>query len=122
MHVQRRNGDGWMPPEGASDDHLHLMVQAMEAWFFADPESLASYFGNGFRRSSLSRRANIEDVPKAELASGLEAATGDTVKGRYSKGEHSFGILSRIDPAKVSMASPEHAGRFLNVLRRVCAK
>ncbi|MCC7341722.1 MAG: DUF4276 family protein [Bryobacterales bacterium] len=121
-HVQQRKGDGWAPPSGASGEHLHFMVQAMEAWFFADPDSLASYFGKGFRPAALSRRANIEDIPKSELESSLAAATKDTIKGPYSKGDHSFAILSRLDPAKVSTASPGHAGIFLDLLRSVCTK
>jgi hypothetical protein len=32
-HVRLRTGDGWQRPVGASPDQLHLMVQAMEAWF-----------------------------------------------------------------------------------------
>lgn len=121
-HVLQRAGDGWARPSGASDDSLHLMVQAMEAWFHADPDALATYFGKGFRSASLSRRSNIEEISKAELNRGLEQATRNTPKGRYSKGEHSFEILARIDPAKVSAASPSHAGRFLSTLRFACAK
>jgi hypothetical protein len=30
-HVRQRPGDQWTRPEGASEDHLHLMVQTMEA-------------------------------------------------------------------------------------------
>jgi hypothetical protein len=32
-HVKLRPGDGWDRPQNASDDQLHFMVQAMEAWF-----------------------------------------------------------------------------------------
>ena len=34
QHLKDR--DGWDRPDGADDDHIHLMVQCMEAWFLAD--------------------------------------------------------------------------------------
>ena len=39
-HVRLRSGDGWVRPEGASQDQIHLMVQTMEAWFHADKDAL----------------------------------------------------------------------------------
>ena len=55
-----------------------------------------------------------------EHFTGLQRATKDCQKGEYDKGQHSFQILARIDPAKVRMASSIHAERFLQVLDRVC--
>jgi hypothetical protein len=118
-HVGRRPGDGWERPQGASDDQIHLMVQAMEAWFHADRATLQAYYGQGFRTAALSQRPDIEDIPKADLFGGLQRATRDCQKGEYSKGEHSFQILARTDPARVRMSSP-FAERLLNVLARLC--
>jgi hypothetical protein len=81
------------------------MVQAMEAWFLADREELKEFYGRDFRSSALSPRRDIENIPKRDLYSGLQAATADCRKGEYSKGEHSFQILARIDPANVRAAS-----------------
>jgi hypothetical protein len=39
-HVRLRPGDGWSRPSGATEDQLHLMVQTMEAWFYADRDEL----------------------------------------------------------------------------------
>ena len=120
-HVRRRPGDGWQRPSGASQDQIHLMVQAMEAWFHADKAKVQEYFGQGFRLASLKSRTDIENIPKADLYDGMQMATRDCPKkGEYSKGQHSFEILALIDPAKVRTASP-HAERLLNVLDRVCA-
>ena len=119
-HVRRRPGDGWQRPSGASQDQIHLMVQAMEAWFHADKAKVQEYFGQGFRLASLKSRTDIENIPKADLYDGMQMATRDCRKGEYSKGQHSFEILALIDPAKVRTASP-HAERLLNVLDRVCA-
>jgi hypothetical protein len=118
-HVRLRTGDGWERPPGASDDHLHLMVQTMEAWFYGDLGALQAFYGRDFRESALSQRTDIEAIPKDELLSGLLAATKDCQKGRYSKGEHSFQILGKIDSVKVRAASPE-CERFLHTLEKLC--
>ena len=121
-HVRLRAGDGWQRPQGALQDQIHLMVEAMEAWFHADKEALQQYFGQGFRLTALRQQPDIDNIPKADLLSGMQMATRDCLKkGEYSKGQHSFEILARIDPAKVRASSPLHAGRLLNVLDRVCA-
>jgi len=117
-HVRLREGDGWERPAGASDDQIHFMVQTMEAWFHADKDELQSYYGQGFRPAALSQRLEVESIPKIDLFAGLKAATRSCIKGEYSKGEHSFQILARIDPARVRTSSP-HAARLLSVLDRI---
>ena len=118
-HVRRRPGDGWQRPDGASQDQIHLMVQAMEAWSHADKEKVQQYFGQGFRLASLKSRTDIENIPKADLYDGMQMATRGCRKGEYSKGQHSFEILALINPEKVKAASP-HAERLLNTLDRIC--
>ena len=114
-HLKDR--DGWDKPAGATNDHVHLMVQCMEAWFLADRPALAEYFGDGFSENSLPRRADVEKVSKQDLGRGLNAATRNSrPKGAYSKGRDSFAILVNLDPDKVADASP-HAKRFLEALR-----
>jgi hypothetical protein len=117
VHLKKR--DGWSRPEGANDDHAHLMVQAMEAWFHADKTALSIYYNQGFREGALRRNPHVEEIAKTDLFARLEAATRDCQTGQYSKGRHSFEILARIDPAKVRAASP-HAERFLSTLERLC--
>lgn len=119
-HVRLRPGDGWQRPQSASDDQIHFMVQAMEAWFHADKVTLQEYYGQGFRVAALSQRPDIENIPKADLFDGLGLATRDCQRGAYSKGEDSFKILARTDPAKVRAASQVHAERFLRALDRIC--
>ncbi len=120
-HVRLRADDGWQRPDGASEDQIHLMVQAMEAWFHADKQKVQEYFGQGCRLASLKSRQDVDNIPKADLFAGLQMATRDCPKkGEYSKGQHSFEILALIDPAKVRDASPVHAGRLFDVLDRIC--
>ena len=113
QHLQDR--DGWQRPPGATDGQCHLMVQMMESWFLADPDAVSAYYGQGFRAGSLPQNPRIEDVGKDDVLNRLEQATRDTNKGRYNKGKHSFDLLERLAPAKVTNASP-YAKRFIDAL------
>ena len=119
----RKSGDAPMllidsegPAPAKPDENFFYMVQAMEAWFHADRQALEGYFGGSFKSTALSARLNLEEIPKADLFEGLKRATRDCQKGEYSKGQHSFDILARIDPSKVAAVSP-HADRLLIALR-----
>jgi hypothetical protein len=117
-HVGQRTADQWPRPAGTADDQLQLMAQAMEAWLHADREALQAFYGQGFRPAALSSRAQVEMIPKADLFTGLRLATIGCQKGEYSKGEHSFQLLARIDPATVRLAAP-WCDRFLRALDRL---
>jgi hypothetical protein len=114
QHLQMR--DGWARPDGVTDSQCHLMVECMEAWFLADRNTLAGYFGQHFQESALPANPNVEAVPKVDVLDGLERATRQTRKGTYAKGKHSFSILGALDPAKVEAVAPS-AKRFLDTLR-----
>ncbi|WP_437618802.1 DUF4276 family protein [Sorangium sp. So ce1151] len=114
-HVLRREGDKWPRPEGVRDEQLHLMVQAMEAWLIADPEALAAYYKQGFRKDALPRQQNVEQVAKRDLFDALDRATRDAkTKGKYAK-SHGFELIGRVDPHRVRAAS-SHAARFFDTL------
>ena len=112
-HLKTR--DAWQRHDGASNIDCHLMVQVMETWFFADSTALERYFGNGFNIKSIPNRADIEEIPKADVESALDSSTKMTKKKGYSKGRDSFDILASIDPAKVAQKSP-WANRFITLL------
>lgn len=117
QHVQQRQGDQWQQPNGAKPEHLHFMVECMEAWFMADKDCLKAYFGQGFDADKLPRQTDIEKITKADLYAGLKKATENCkTKGCYGKGDHSFEILGKIDPQKVTTASP-YAERLLDHLK-----
>jgi hypothetical protein len=114
-HVHERKGDEWVRPEGTSEDQIHLMVQAMEAWLIADPDALETYYGQGFRRAALPGQKNVEQISKKDLSAALERATRDSkTKGAYRK-SHGFQLIGMIDPQKVRAAS-WHAARFFDAL------
>ena len=87
----------------------------MEAWFLADKNCLASFFGSGFKEKALPGQSFIEDIPKKDIENGLKMATRQCGKGAYHKGNHSFEILAGLNPEKVLAASP-HAKRLINTL------
>jgi len=100
-HLRNRPGDLWLRPVGATDDQCHLMAQAMEAWFFADPAALAEFYGGGFLLGALSNRQDVESIPKEEHIARLEAATRHTSKKSYHKFKHGPELLRRINPSLV---------------------
>ena len=110
-----RASDNWDRPSGASDGQRHLMVQTMESWFLADPETLEEYFGSGFQASSLPQNPNVEQIPKQDVLDRLSRAARNTPKSTYNKGVQSYEILEKLDPAKVRQAS-HYADRFIRAL------
>jgi hypothetical protein len=117
-HVKQRGGDDWEPPTGATDDHLHLMVQVMESWFLADRAALRIFYGAGFLESALPSPATpIESVGKDEVFATLKAATRPTkTKGEYGKGSHSFKVLATLNAQLICQCSPA-AARFFEAMR-----
>ena len=114
-HLRAR--DGW-DLSGVSEDHIHLMVQTMEAWIVADPEALADYYGQRFRRNTLPTRANLEEEPKVDCSGRLSEATRPTQKGGYQKIGHAADLLALISPDKVRNRCP-HAKIMFSVLSQL---
>ena len=102
----------------AHADSIFWMVEMMEAWFHADPDSLARFYGNGFRKGALRANPNVERIPKRDLESGLSAATRDSQKGDYFKHKTAHGpaLLGAVDPSLVCEKAP-HCGRLFNAVR-----
>lgn len=97
-HLRRQ--DRWDIPD-LPEDHCHFMVRTIEAWLVADPEALASFYGQGFRRSALPQQEDVEAVEKDDLMAKLSRAVRDTSKGTYKKIDHCAEILKRLDRQKV---------------------
>lgn len=114
-HLSAR--DHWRFP-ALNNHQIFLMVQAMEAWFLADREALAAFYGDGFLAGSLRGSAtHIEIIRKDDLEPCLKHASRPCEpKGEYRKVKHGFALLALINPAKVERASP-HAKSFNDFLR-----
>ena len=93
------------------------MVQVMETWLVADRNALAEYFGALFRENAFRQWPDLEDVSKRDVLDALTRATAGCPR-RYAKGNVSFELLERIDPARVEAACP-HAQALLRCLRTI---
>jgi hypothetical protein len=115
--LETQGPPGWVRPRGVADEHCHLMVQCMEAWFLADKSALEAFFGAGFSADRLPANLNVEAVSKLDVFSGLDRATREC-RRRYDKGENSFKVLARIDVRRLEVAA-SWAKRFIDTLRRL---
>ncbi len=115
-HLRQR--DTWQPPTGIDSKQVHLMVAVMEAWFLADKQALADYYGQEFHVNSLPQNPQVERIPKADIEHGLKQATRHTKKGPYHKTRHAPALLETIDPDLVKQSAP-HCQRLFEVLSAV---
>ncbi len=111
-HLARR--DRWDRPASAQDDQAQLMVTTMETWLLADRQKFIAYFP-GINRNTLPADSDLESRSKQDVADALRNATQSSSKGRYHKGNHSFYLLSEVDPAVLRRRLP-HFLRFLEAL------
>lgn len=114
-HLLKRREDQWANP-GVSDEHCHLMIQAMEAWLVADCEKLAEYYGQGFQASAIPNPRSVEEIDKSRLADALNRATRKTKKRRYHKIRHAPEILGRIRADVVRKRAPSCDRLFITLL------
>lgn len=100
---------------GVSEDRLHLMVEMMESWYFADVVKLEEYYGANFQTNSIPPTNDVETIAKSRIDSSLKDATRHTAKGRYKKIPHGPKILGVLDSSKVR-GRAKHCDRFLSAL------
>jgi len=100
---------------GKDDNHCHLMVQMMEAWFIADADKLKEFYGRGFNETAIPRDTDIERIEKSRLDSALKEATRNTSKKTYDKTRDAPKLLAIISASKVRAAS-QHCNRLFNIL------
>ena len=102
----------WDNQTGASiqDNQIHFMVEVMESWLLADKNALANYYGNGFQTNRLPQNPSVEEIPKADVISGLESATSSTPKGKYDKTRHTPTYRSESMSAKFETPHPTAIG------------
>ncbi len=106
-----------MPSQRA--DGTFWMVELMEAWFLAHPETLSDYYGEGFLSNTIGNTADVERVPKADVLNRLKRATRNTSKGEYHKVKHAPFLLEKLDPHKVQTRAEHCRQLFEAVMARL---
>jgi hypothetical protein len=105
-------------PQGTGNDHCHLMVQMMEAWFIADHNALKSFYGKGFKEKAIPKSKDVEKVAKTEVEKALKTATRATTPGEYHKTKHAPELLSKLN-SKAVRESALHCERLFATLTQV---
>ncbi len=110
QYLETNKQDKWQSLN-LSDDHCHLMVQTMEAWFIADLETLRQFYGDNFVDTKIingleNDKDNIENVTKYNLQKWIEHATKhckniDGSSKKYNKSQHPPKLLAIINVEKV---------------------
>ena len=90
-----------------SDEQLHFMVQAMEAWFIADPKTFRARFGQNYNTNSLPHTQNAEAVPPADLIAAIRRGLPQNRRRRgYDKVSDAVELLRLIDVSLVQQHCP----------------
>ena len=99
----------WNAGVSCSDEQIHLMVQAMEAWFVADPQSLSRRFGQNYSTRHLPSPESAETVSTADLLTAIRRGLPQSRRRRgYDKVSDGVELLRLIDVEVVS----QHCGHF----------
>jgi len=99
--------------------NVFWMVELMEAWFLADPDALAAYYGDGFLRNAIGNSADVERVPKLDVVSRLKQATRSTTRGVYDKVKHAPHLLERLDGNRVRLRAEHCRQLFESVVAKL---
>jgi Domain of unknown function (DUF4276) len=115
-HLQQR--DRW-DLKGVNEDSIHLMIQIMETWIIADPDTVAAYYKQHFLKNALPRDQNIEGVGKGQIYGALHHATMKTQKKEYRKIRDAAALLEAIDPVIVRRRCPSCDRLFATLERAI---
>jgi len=99
------------------NDQVNLMVQAMEAWFIADPQALINHFGRDFNIKALPSPQNAESVSPSDLATAIREGLRNSGRRRYDKVTDGVKLLQLIDRVKVGQ-NCRHFQRLMDYLSR----
>ena len=113
VHIQRF--DQFSRPFKVSDEQLFLMVTCMETWLVADRDTLKDFFGEDFQPTALPSLTNLETKSRDAVQQSLGNATRQCKK-QYRKGECSFELLGKANPAELEKHLPS-VQRFVTILR-----
>lgn len=116
---QLRSRGYWEDANAAvNDGQINFMVQAMEAWFIADPRALARHFGNRFNADGLPSPRNAESISPKDLTDSIDQAlraVGGRRRRKYDKARDGARLLELLDETTVRQNCPNF-GRLMDFL------
>lgn len=112
-HLRRR--DGWLRPQGATDDQVLLMVTCMETWIASDRATLQEHYGAKLQTSGLPSVVVMETRRRQDVQNALVNATRGC-SNAYTKGRRSFEILGKLNPTELR----KHLPSFVRCERILC--
>ena len=112
-----RASNFWDVSVACDDDQINFMVQAMEAWFIADPRALIEHFGHGFNANVLPNPQNVESVSPSEAITSIRSGLprGRRRRRTYSKSSDGARLLELIDETIVGQRC-RHFRRLMDFL------
>ncbi len=113
-HIRKTHKSFDAPKQG----DLHLMVQAMEAWFVADSEAVRRVFGSKAKTDHLGMILDVERTTVKELQAALHKAAAETPARRYQKALHQRSLLEAVRVENIKGRCP-HFMRFHAHLERL---
>lgn len=113
QHLQTRDPSWDM--QSMNEKQIHLMVQVMESWFVADPETLANFYGQNFNRNAIPKNNEVEKIEKLKIETALVEATKNTTKGKYHKIQHGAKILALVN-SNIVRNKTSYCDRFLEAI------
>ena len=114
-----RDESFWDGSAACVDDQINFMVQAMEAWFIADPQALVKHFGHDFNSNVLPSPQNAEKTLPKDMTAAIRRGLGRGGSRRrdYDKVTDGLKLLQLIEETRVSQHCP-HFRRLMNFLCR----
>ena len=112
-----RTQNFWDGSVACDDDQVNLMVQAMEAWFIADPQALINHFGQDFDIKVLPSPQNAESVAPGDLTTAIRHGLRHSGRRRYDKVIDGVKLLQLIDHVEVGQYC-RHFKRLMDYLLR----
>lgn len=113
-HLKKR--DNWDRPKNAEEDQVLLMTTSMETWIASDRDTLRKHYGQRLRDGALPPLQNLEKRHRHDVLEGLERASQDCTNS-YSKGNRSFELLAKLDPAVLMRHLPSFV-RIERILKK----
>lgn len=113
QHLKVRD-PSWHRPLAAQDEQVLFMTTCMETPIVADHAALREHYGSALQESALPPLVDLEKRDRHDIQAKLLHAT-HTCTNAYRKGDRSFEILAKLNPAALEkLPSFARTRRILN--------